>query len=204
MSWSTLLFGFGLFSAAKKKKSAPATGGSSAPNTPARPQIDPWPERLSYAQVFSIAKAHKARFRFGITATMATAVAMIESGDFRNLRATMNTRAYRSEPQINDASYGLMQVLWKTAKWLHDVKGYKGYRLTQASDLYKPETGIYFGMAYLDWLKRAYGGTDDLILRRYNGGPNGHRYPATLAYVQKYNTAKPLVLVGTGQRTAIG
>ncbi len=51
--------------------------------------------------------------------------------------------AYRAEPQINDASYGLMQVLYSTAR----DRGYDG----PPEGLYDPLTNIRIGMAHLKW-----------------------------------------------------
>jgi soluble lytic murein transglycosylase-like protein len=55
-------------------------------------------------------------------------------------------RAYRAEPQINDASYGLMQLLYQTAKGM----GYTG----TAQGLFDPATNIQYGAAFLSDLIR--------------------------------------------------
>lgn len=70
--------------------------------------------------------------------------------------------AYRAEPQINDASYGLMQLLYRTAKGL----GYEG----SPEGLYDPETNIFLGSKLLADLRSRYG--DDLrrVYSAYNSG----------------------------------
>jgi hypothetical protein len=138
----------------------------------------------SRPEVFRIAEQIIAANGFTrVTPLIATTVSTIESG----VGNVNNAKAYRFEPHINDASYGLMQVLYNTAKWLHDDMGYRGYALNSGEDMYRPEVGIYFGIAYLDWLKKSYGGTLEQWIRRYNGGPNGHARSSTEAYWKKFN-----------------
>lgn len=71
-------------------------------------------------------------------------VAMIMA--FCEIESNFDEEAYREESRIHDASYGLMQLLYGTAKWL----GYSG----TADGLYDIKTNIQLGMAYLDknWL----------------------------------------------------
>ena len=78
--------------------------------------------------------------------------------------------AYKAEPQIGDASYGLMQLLFGTAKLL----GYSG----ATSGLYDPTTNIRLGTRYLaDLIKtasdRGYG--VDSAISAYNAGFSGSR-----------------------------
>lgn len=73
--------------------------------------------------------------------------------------------AYKAEPQIGDASYGLMQLLYGTAKLL----GFSGI----ANGLYDPTTNIRLGTRYLaDLIKtatdRGYG--VDSAISAYNAG----------------------------------
>lgn len=76
--------------------------------------------------------------------------------------------AYRSEPAIQDASIGLMQILYATAKG----EGYTGpvgdaQRMT---GLYEPATNIMFGTAFLETqLVRAQGHIPSAV-SAYNGG----------------------------------
>jgi soluble lytic murein transglycosylase-like protein len=81
--------------------------------------------------------------------------------------SSFNPRAYRAEPQINDASYGLMQVLYSTAK----DRGFSG----APEGLYDPATNIALGMAQLKWsfdYLSTYIGTPTEIqwLSSYNAG----------------------------------
>jgi len=69
--------------------------------------------------------------------------------------------AYRAEPAINDASYGLTQVLWGTAKGL----GYTG----DESGLYDRATNVQLGLNYLRQQLDRWG-TVNLALSAYNGG----------------------------------
>ena len=57
------------------------------------------------------------------------------------IESSWRFEAYREEPRIQDASYGVMQVLFKTAQWL----GFTGNR----NDLYQPEVCILYGMLLL-------------------------------------------------------
>jgi soluble lytic murein transglycosylase-like protein len=78
-----------------------------------------------------------------------------------------NPSAYRFEPKLNEASYGLMQVLESTAR----DRGYSG----PAEGLFDPETSIRLGMAQLFWsynylLNRKGEVTLDQLLSSYNAG----------------------------------
>lgn len=73
-----------------------------------------------------------------------------------------NPEAHRAEPQINDASYGLMQLLYATARGL----GFTG----QPEELYDPDTNIHFGTKLLADLKRRYGTDVRRIYSAYNSG----------------------------------
>jgi len=73
--------------------------------------------------------------------------------------------AYRAEPQINDASYGLMQLLYSTARTI----GYTG----STSGLYDPTTNIRLGTRFLaDLIKTAAqrGHGVDAAVSAYNAG----------------------------------
>jgi soluble lytic murein transglycosylase-like protein len=78
--------------------------------------------------------------------------------------------AYRAEPQIGDASRGLMQLLYGTAQSL----GFAG----DASDLFDPTTNIRLGTRYLaDLTKTAarYGYGIDSAISAYNAGFSSQR-----------------------------
>lgn len=70
--------------------------------------------------------------------------------------------AYRAEPQINDASYGLMQLLYRTASGL----GYTG----DPAGLYDPATNIDLGTKLLGQLRRSYGDDFARVYSAYNSG----------------------------------
>lgn len=73
-----------------------------------------------------------------------------------------NPRAYRYEPAIKDASYGLMQLLYSTAKGL----GYEG----TPDGLYDPETNINLGTRLLRQLRDRYGDDFARVYSAYNSG----------------------------------
>jgi soluble lytic murein transglycosylase-like protein len=73
-----------------------------------------------------------------------------------------NPNAYRAEPQIQDASYGLMQLLYRTAKGL----GYTG----TPEGLYDPAVNIEFGTKLLGQLRRSYGDNFSRVYSAYNSG----------------------------------
>jgi soluble lytic murein transglycosylase-like protein len=92
--------------------------------------------------------------RWGVHPLLVHAVVAQESG--------FDPRAYRGEPQIGDASRGLMQLLYKTARSL----GYSG----PADGLYDVPTNLDLGCHLLhDNLSRT-GGDVDAALSAYNGG----------------------------------
>ena len=70
--------------------------------------------------------------------------------------------AYRAEPQINDASYGLMQLLYRTAQGL----GYTG----TTEGLYNPAINIDLGTKLLGDLRKRYGDDFRRIYSAYNSG----------------------------------
>lgn len=76
-----------------------------------------------------------------------------------------NTRAYRAEPQINDASYGLVQILYGTAKGI----GFSG----TAEELYEPEVNLTYGLKYFTLCMNAHEGHPMWALAAYNAGIGG-------------------------------
>jgi hypothetical protein len=121
---------------------------------------------MSRAQIYEIADRVTRQHFSTVSPSMLTAMAMIESSG--------NPKAYRYEAHINDASYGLVQVLFRTALWLRNDMGYRAYPLRSTSDLMYPEFSLYFGGAFIHWLQRhpRFNGTAQWILESYNGGPN--------------------------------
>jgi soluble lytic murein transglycosylase-like protein len=92
--------------------------------------------------------------QFEIPASWIEAVIITESSG--------DPAAYRFEPKLNEASYGLMQLLLSTARGL----GFTG----RAEELYDPDTNIYFGTKLLADLKRRYGTDLRRIYSAYNSG----------------------------------
>ena len=80
--------------------------------------------------------------------------------------SNFNATAYRYEPHINDASYGLMQILCKTARGI----GFKG----NCEDLYDPKTNIKWGTEYLKRQLDEFD-SEELALAAYNAGPDNVR-----------------------------
>lgn len=77
--------------------------------------------------------------------------------------------AYRAEPQIGDASRGLMQILLATAKHV----GFTG----PADLLFDPSTNLTYGIRYLREVYDLTGGNWPAAFSAYNGG-----YRPTLGY----------------------
>jgi soluble lytic murein transglycosylase-like protein len=107
--------------------------------------------------------------------------------------SSWNPNAYRYEAKIKDASYGLMQVLGKTAVGL-------GFTGDIYNDLYDPETNIDLGTEDLAQLRHSYGNDFQRVYSAYNSGnpdlwqtsqevaANVERAVANLA---KWTTAEP-------------
>ncbi len=79
--------------------------------------------------------------------------------------------AVRYEANVEDYSYGLMQIRWTTADWL----GYTGSR----EGLLNPDTNIEYGTAYL--------------------GNRYAKYPNTIDAIAAYNSGTPVVSWVTGK-----
>lgn len=79
--------------------------------------------------------------------------------------SSWNTRAYREEPAINDASYGLCQILYGTAKGM----GYGG----EPEGLYDPVVNVDYGFRYLESSLAAHEGHIMWALAGYNAGIGG-------------------------------
>lgn len=100
--------------------------------------------------------------------------------------SSFDPNAYKGEPQINDASRGLMQLLFSTAQWL----GFTG----TVDKLCDPQTNIYFGMKFLQWLYGRCDGNLECIIMSYNEGNGNYRkgkrvwtyYTKVLARLEKW------------------
>lgn len=99
-----------------------------------------------------------------------------------------NTFSKRAEPQINDASYGLGQILYGTARGI----GFEG----KPDDLYNPEKNIDLVGKYYRYNLDHYGDlTINQLVTSYNAGnPYAQAYPGHLTKFNKwYNKVKTIV-----------
>ena len=145
------------------------------------------PDQMTKQEVYNLAFVLTRNNYPNVDPVMLTAMAEIESAYKPN--------AYRYESHINDASYGLMQTLYSTAKWLHDEMGYRAYTLTNPDQLFDPAVSMYFGGAYVDYLRKWNGKirSEQWIVESYNGGPNNSN-SQTRNHWNKYKIAKEGVL----------
>jgi len=98
-----------------------------------------------------------ARLR-GLPEELVLAIIAVESG--------FNPKSYRREPHINDASFGLMQILERTAVGM----GFQKPLFTISHPLFDPETNIKYGTEFLRRLWTQYGGNRDAVIAAYNMG----------------------------------
>lgn len=129
--------------------------------------------------------------QYGVEIPLIKAVIQTES--------SFNPKAYRAEPKIKDASYGLMQLLQKTAIWV------AGKPITP-EELYLPATNIMLGTKYLSMLLKRYGGNLKDTISAYNMGTakkdvNGNYLNSS--YVNKvwlryeaYRNIIPIIIIG--------
>lgn len=105
-----------------------------------------------------------------------------------------NPNAYRAEPQINDASYGLMQILLRTARNL----GYEG----ESDGLYDPDTNINLGTKLLAELRQSYGDDIQRVYSAYNSGkPDAYKTSNQVAsnvqkviiWIERFLKEEPLI-----------
>lgn len=83
------------------------------------------------------------------------------------VESAWNPKAFRAEPHINDASYGLTQTLYGTARDM----GYQG----PPEGLYNPAESLKWGAKYLRRMLAAFDGNWALALAAYNAGPGNAR-----------------------------
>lgn len=97
-------------------------------------------------------------------------------------------------------STGLMQTLLTTAQDLYN-KGYKAVGAPTNESLKDPIISMYFGAAYLEWLKKSYtakafkyGAYEEFFIRAYNGGAGWEKSETgrngTANYLKKWKKAK--------------
>lgn len=138
---------------------------------------------LSLREVRALAEGTVAAFAFDVPADLVVRIAWIESH--------FNPSAIRYEAHIGDASAGLMQTLLGTAQWLARDMGYSAFGVPDLARLLEPQASLYFGAAYLDYLRtwRGQRRSDEWIVRHYNTGP-GASDALGEPYWQKYLAAK--------------
>lgn len=138
--------------------------------------------------VYNRARLIVDRYNLNADPVMIAAMAKIES--------SYNPNAVRVETHINDVSIGLMQTLVSTAQWLaRDFPKYSAKGIPSDQDLLDPETSLYFGAAYIDYLSRWRGVPRDegWIVESYNGGPNNSN-AQTRNHYRKYLRAKEEII----------
>jgi soluble lytic murein transglycosylase-like protein len=120
---------------------------------------------------------------FGLDPMMVRAIVEIESGG--------DPAAVRPEPALGDASIGLMQTLLQTAQWLWEI-GNRALPKPTYDALLDPSTSLYFGCAFLAWLRDRTGGVEELMVRGYNGGLGNSAAgdPDTDDYWRRYQAAR--------------
>ncbi len=125
-------------------------------------------------QFYDIIKSYKDTYYSGVPVSLV--LAHIEAESY------FDPNAYRAEPQIKDASYGLMQLLFQTAWWL----GFRG----EKDELYNPQTNIFYGMKYINHLMEKFPGNPEGYIMSYNEGEGnyqkGKRVPTYFQRVSKF------------------
>lgn len=145
--------------------------------------------QLSRQGVKRHAEETVSRFFPGVDPLMLRAMAEIES--------SRKPWAFRFETHLGDVSTGLMQTLTTTAQWLWDDMGARAFDRPTMTTLFRPEVSMYFGAAYVNWL-RTYRGkaqSEQWIVESYNGGP-GNSNSGTRNHWAKYQAAKQDIIAG--------
>lgn len=112
------------------------------------------------------------------------------------IESNFNPTAFRSEPRLNDASRGLVQILMRTAQDIYTRLKARALGEPTAEKLNAPIYSLYMAAAYVNWL-RTYGGkgrSEEWIVRAYNGGPGwentANAKSMTLNHWNKYRKAR--------------
>lgn len=120
--------------------------------------------RLSKAEIKRLAFDTVEKYFPKVDPYMLMAMAQIES--------SLDPLAKRHEKHLDDWSVGLMQTLVNTAVWLFEEMGATRKGRPSFAELMKPEVSMYFGAAYVNWLRTFRGKSrgQEWIVRAYNGG----------------------------------
>lgn len=116
---------------------------------------------------------------------------------FIQTESNWDPNATRFEAKLNDTSYGLMQVLLGTAKWV------SGNPNLTSAQLLQPSVNILVGSKYIRYLADTWGGNIEDTIASYNAG-DVYMTPAgdytNQSYVNKvmgyYQSYRGPILVG--------
>lgn len=88
-----------------------------------------------------------------------------------DVESSGNPNATNYEANVDDYSYGLMQVRWTTAQWLCQSLGIRvSGRCPTREDMLKPGVNIRYGAAYFKYQFVRYTGYPDKAIAAYNAG----------------------------------
>ncbi len=118
--------------------------------------------------------------RIGSTIDDATILGIVDK------ESSFDPSAVREEPELMDASWGLMQVLYSTAT----DYGYPG----DPEGLLDPETNLLYGIRHLEHLYTVFGADDEAVIMAYNEGEGNYKkgkrvwsyYVAVKANIEKW------------------
>lgn len=149
----------------------------------------PAPAAVKWTAALVLNTAQQFRQRYGLNIDPVMIAAMVQ------IESTYNPAASRYEKHIDDTSYGLMQVLLKTAQWLYDDLGYRAFPRPTATNMMDGYTSIYYGAAYVDYLSKYRGKrrNEQWIVESYNGGP-ANSNADTQRHYAKYMAAKAQII----------
>ncbi len=140
---------------------------------------------LTYEQVKTLAAPLAAQY--GVPLPLIVAIASHESGGFCPW-------ATRGEPHLGDASIGLMQVLYSTAK----ASGYTGSigawndTTNTGTGLYDPATNLRYGTKFFASLLKSTGGDVERAVSAYNAGlGNAHRVTVPTRFCLAWKSTAP-------------
>lgn len=95
--------------------------------------------------------------------------------------------------KAKETTFGIMQILPKTAEWLVSELGYRTYEVEgNPSLLYRPFVSVYLGSAYLKWLSNydQKERNEEFVVRAYKGGIKKASHKSTLTYWRQYLSVK--------------
>lgn len=117
-----------------------------------------------------------------LSASQETNIPVSTLKGFAAMESAFNPKAYRLEASINDASYGLMQILNRTAQGV----GFTG----TPDQLYDPLTNVRYGAKFLQGLLKKYPDLSQAVAAYNMGSP------------RKASATTPAIVAIYGQPTA--